>query len=126
MGFFLSFSVFSFITMVDVPTVAASSSRERETEGETTFRSRAGRSRWAGGRADAMTVVLESQPQHTTGTTAPPPATVGIDAALLAVHQLLNNSPSSGVSPSVAEQWHHDVDQLVVAAINTPHHERRR
>jgi hypothetical protein len=52
---------------------------------------------------------------------------VGLDAALLAARrQLLNNPPPIGVSPSVVEQWHHDVDQLVVAAINTPHHEGRR
>jgi hypothetical protein len=36
---------------------------------------------------------------------------------------LLNNPPSAHASSSVAKQWRHDVDQLVVAAINTPHHE---
>jgi hypothetical protein len=78
------------------------------------------------GRIDATTVVLESQPQRTTGTTAPPPAAVGIDATLLAVRQLLNNPPPSGASPSAVEQWRYDVDQLIVTAINTQHHERRR
>jgi hypothetical protein len=67
--------------------------------------------------------VLESQPQPTVGTTASPPAAVGLDAALLAARQLLNNPPPTGVSSSAAEQWRHDVDQLVVAAINTPHRE---
>jgi hypothetical protein len=70
--------------------------------------------------------VLESQPQHTTGTTASLPAAVGLDAALLSVCQLLNNPPPTRASPSAVEQWRHDVDQLIVAAINTPHHERRR
>jgi hypothetical protein len=51
---------------------------------------------------------------------------VGPDAALLAVRQLLNNPPLDGASPSAAEQWHHDVDQLIIAAINTPHREGRR
>jgi hypothetical protein len=51
---------------------------------------------------------------------------VAIDVALLAVRQLLNNPPPSGALPTAAEQWHHDVDQLIVAAINTPHRERRR
>jgi hypothetical protein len=67
-----------------------------------------------------------SQPQHTTGTTTPQPAAAGIDATLLAAWQILNNPPPSGASPSVAEQWRHDVNQLIVAAINTSHHERWR
>jgi hypothetical protein len=50
---------------------------------------------------------------------------VGLDTALLAACQLLNNPPPTGASPSTAEQWRHDVDQLVVTTINTPHHEGR-
>jgi hypothetical protein len=69
--------------------------------------------------------VLDSQPQRTVGMTASPPAAAGIDTALLAVRQLLNNLPPSGALPSAAEQWRHDVDQLVVTAINMPHRERR-
>jgi hypothetical protein len=114
--------------MVDLHSVAASSHpsrRERESEQETTFQSRAGWSRWSTGRTDATTVVLESQPQRTAGTTASPPAAVALDVALLAARQLLNNPPPTGASPSAAELWRHDVDQLIVAAINTPHHERR-
>jgi hypothetical protein len=65
------------------------------------------------------TVVLESQP--TVGMTTSPPAAVGPDAALLAVRQLVNNPPPVRVSPSAAEQWRHDVDQLVIAIINTLH-----
>jgi hypothetical protein len=127
--FFPSFLVFSFITMVDVHSIVTSSHpscHERESEWETTSLSRAGRSRRVGGRTDTTTIVLESQLERTTGTTAPPPATAGIDATLLVVCQLLNNPPPSEVPPSVAEQWCHNVDQLVVAAINTPHHERWR
>jgi hypothetical protein len=51
---------------------------------------------------------------------------VGLDAAFLAARRLLNNPPSTIVSPSAAEQWRHDVDQLIVATINTPHREGRR
>jgi hypothetical protein len=69
--------------------------------------------------------MLDSQPQRTVGMTASPPAAAGIDTALLAVRQLLNNLPPSGALPSAAEQWRHDVDQLVVTAINMPHRERR-
>jgi hypothetical protein len=46
---------------------------------------------------------------------------VGLDAALLAARRLLNNPPPTTASPSAAEQWRHDVDQLIVATINTPH-----
>jgi hypothetical protein len=120
------FLVFSSIAMVDLHSVAASthpSHRERESERETTSRSRAGRSRRSRGCTDMTTVVLESQP--TAGMMASPPAAVGPDGALLAVHQLLNNLPPAGASPSAAEQWHHDVDQLIITAINTPHREGR-
>jgi hypothetical protein len=57
--------------------------------------------------------------------TASPPATLGPDAALLAARQLLNNPPPVEASPSTSEQWHHDVDQLVIAAINTPYRDKR-
>jgi hypothetical protein len=52
------------IAMVDVHFVAASSHplAARGRLGETTSRSRAGRSRWAGGRTDTTIVVLESLP----------------------------------------------------------------
>jgi hypothetical protein len=114
--------------MVDIHSVVASSHpsrRERESKWETNSRSRARRSRWAGGRTDGTTVMLERQPQRTTSTTASPSAVAGIDDALLAVRQLLNNSPPSEASPSAAEQRRHDIDQLIIAAINTPHQERR-
>jgi hypothetical protein len=51
---------------------------------------------------------------------------VGLNVTLLAVRQLLNNLPPTRASPSEAKQWHHDVDQLVVVIINTPHREGRR
>jgi hypothetical protein len=128
-GTFSLFLVFGFITMVDIHSVAASShpSRHgRETEGEATSRSRAGRPRRAGGRLVATTVVVESQPQRTAVTAAAPPAVVGVDATLLAVSRLLNNPPLSRASPSAAEQWRNDVNHLVVAAINTSPQERWR
>jgi hypothetical protein len=93
--------------MVHHHSVAASSHpsrRERESERETTFWSRAGRSQRPRGRTDTTTVVLDSQPQPTAGTTASPSAVVGPDAALLVARQLLNNPPSARVSPSAAEQ----------------------
>jgi hypothetical protein len=66
--------------------------------------------------------MAESQLQHTA---AAPATVVGVDTTLLAACQLLNNPPLSGASPLAAEQWRHDVDQLVVAAINTRPQERR-
>jgi hypothetical protein len=112
--------------MVDLHSMAASSHpsrRERESEWETTFQFRAGRSRRPRGRTDTTIVMLESQPEPIAGTTASPPIAVGLDVVLLAEHQLLNIPPPTGASPSVAEQWHHDVDQLIVVAINMPHRE---
>jgi hypothetical protein len=109
--------------MVSVAASSHPSHRKRESEWETTSRSRAGRSRRSRGRTDTTIVVLESQP--TAGTTASPLAAVGPDAALLAACQLLNNPPPAGTSPSAAEQRRHDVDQLIIAAINTPHREGR-
>jgi hypothetical protein len=50
----------------------------------------------------------------------------GVEATLVGAHRLLNNSPSVHASPPTTEQWHHDVNQLIVAAINTPHHEEGR
>jgi hypothetical protein len=111
--------------MVDIHSMAASSHPSHR-EREATSRSRAGRSRRAGGRADATTVVLESQPQCTVGTTASPLVAAGIIAALLVVRQLLNNPPPSRASSAAAEQWRHDVGQLVATAINAPHQERQR
>jgi hypothetical protein len=73
--------------MMNIHSVAASSHPSRheiETEGETTFRSMAGRPRRASGRTDAKTVVIESQPQRTAVTAAAPPAAAAIDVALLA------------------------------------------
>jgi hypothetical protein len=50
----------------------------------------------------------------------------GVEAPLVVAHRLLNNPLSVHASPSAAEQWCHNIDQLVVAAINTPHHEGGR
>jgi hypothetical protein len=58
--------------MVSVVASSHPSHHERESERETTSRSRAGRSRRPRGHTDITTIVLESQP--TTGMTASPPA----------------------------------------------------
>jgi hypothetical protein len=101
------------------------SRHEREVERGATSRPRAGRPRRTSGRSGATTVIVESQPQRTAGAVPAPSVVAGADATLLAARQLLNNPPPSGASPSAAEEWHRNVDQLVVAAINTPLHERR-
>jgi hypothetical protein len=101
------------------------SCHEREGERGATSRPRAGRLRHAGGRSGATTVIVESQPQRAAGTVPAPSVVAGTDVTLLAACQLLNNPPPSGASPSAAEEWRRNVNQLVVAAINTPLHERR-
>jgi hypothetical protein len=101
------------------------SRHEREVERGATSHPRAGRPRRTGGRSGATTVMVESQPQRTAGVVPAPSVVAGADVTLLAARQLLNNPPPSGASPSAAEEWCHNVDQLVVAAINMPLHERR-
>jgi hypothetical protein len=101
------------------------SRHEREVERGATSRPRAERPRCAGGRSGATTVIVESQPQRTASAVPAPSVVVGADATLLVARQLLNNPPPSGASPSATEEWRRNVDQLVIAAINTPLHERR-
>jgi hypothetical protein len=50
------------------------------------------------------------------------PPGAGPEATLEAARQLLHNPLGLHASPSVAEQWHHDVDQLIIVAINTSPH----
>jgi hypothetical protein len=74
----------------------------------------------------ATTAATATQHQRSAGTVRTPPPAAGVEATLVAARRLLNNPLSAHTSPSTAEQWRHDVDQLVVAAINTPHHEGGR
>jgi hypothetical protein len=96
------------------------SHRVRETEKEVTSRSQAGRSRRAGGHSTATTA---TQHQRMAEMVRMLPPAMGVKATLVAAHRLLNNPPSVHASPSAAEQWCHDVNQLVIMAINTQHHE---
>jgi hypothetical protein len=52
--------------------------------------------------------------QHSAATMAVLPLGAGPEATLEVARQL------------AAEQWHHDVDQLIIAAINTPPHRGRQ
>jgi hypothetical protein len=60
------------------------------------------------------------------GTVVTPAAATTTEATLVATHQLLHNPSPPHTSPSVAEQWRHDIDQLVIVAINTPPHGGQR
>jgi hypothetical protein len=71
----------------------------------------------------AMIAATATQHQRMAGTVWTPLPVMGVEATQVATRRLLNNPPSMDASPSAAEEWHHDVDQLVVTAINTPHHE---
>jgi hypothetical protein len=111
--------------MVDIYSLATSSHpclEEQETEGEATSCSRVGRSQRMGGRTAAATGVAAPQRHCSASTVATPPAVAAAEATLVVAHQLLNIPPPPHTSPSVVEQWHHDIDQLIVAASNTlPH-----
>jgi hypothetical protein len=54
------------------------------------------------------------------------PPGAGPEAMLEDARQLLHNPPGLHASPSVVEQWCHDVDQLIIAAINTLPHRGRQ
>jgi hypothetical protein len=115
--------------MVDIHFIVVSSHpshREQETEREVTSRSWAGRSRRAGGHSGATTATTATQHQRTVGTVRTLSPAVGVEATLVVARRLLNNPPSAYASPSAVEQWRHDVDQLIVAAINTPQYDGGR
>jgi hypothetical protein len=46
------------------------------------------------------------------------------EATLEAAHQLLHNPPGPHFSPSAAEQWHHDINRIIITSINTSAHAR--
>jgi hypothetical protein len=98
------------------------SHREREAEREATSRSKAGRSRHASGRTSTTVVMAAAWHQRSAGMVLTLPPAVGVRVTLVVARQLLNNPPSPNASPSAAEQWRHEVDQLVVATINMAHH----
>jgi hypothetical protein len=60
--------------------------------------------------------------QRSAAMAAVTPPGAGPGATLVAAHQLLCNPPSAHTSLSAVEQWHHEIDQLVVTAINTTPH----
>jgi hypothetical protein len=64
--------------------------------------------------------VAAQQRQRTASVAMPPPPRPTADATMHVARQLLNNPPPTGASSSTVEQWCHDVDQLLVVAINTP------
>jgi hypothetical protein len=109
--------------MVHIHSIAASSHpsrQERESDREATSCSRAGRPRRGGGRSTATARVDAAQCQHSASAAAVPLPVATAEAMMHTVRQLLNNPPPSGASPLVAEQLRHNIDQLVIAAINTP------
>jgi hypothetical protein len=67
-----------------------------------------------------VTNVAAQQRQRTASVAVPPPPRPTADATMHVARQLLNNPPPTGASSSTVEQWCHDVDQLLVVAINTP------
>jgi hypothetical protein len=110
--------------MVHIHSITASyhpSRQEQVSDSEATSCSRAGRPHHGGGRSTAIARVDTTQRQHSISVAIAPPPMATTKATMHAVHQLLNNPPPSGASPLAMEQLRHDVDQLVITAINTPH-----
>jgi hypothetical protein len=117
--------------MVDIRSIAGSSRPSRREQGngeEVTSRSRAGRSHRTNPRCATMAVAATTtttRRQPSAGTTVMMPPAVDPEGTLEAARTLCHNPPGTDASPSVAEQWRNDVDQLVVAAINMRLHEGR-
>jgi hypothetical protein len=110
--------------MVHIHSITASyhpSRQERVSDGEATSHSRAGQLHRGGGRSTTIARVDTTQHQHLISVAVAPPPMSTTEATMHAIHQLLNNPPPSGASPLATEQWCHDVDQLIITAINTPH-----
>jgi hypothetical protein len=64
--------------------------------------------------------------QHSAITMAVLPPGAIPEGTLEVARQLLHSPPCSHASPSVVEQWHHDIGQLVATAINMPPHRGRQ
>jgi hypothetical protein len=108
--------------MVHIHSIATSSQpsrQEQESGGEATSHFRAGRPRRGGGHSTATTRVDTAQRQRSASVAAVAPMAIA-EATMHAVCQLLNNPPPSGASSSTVEQCRHDVDLLIIAAINSP------
>jgi hypothetical protein len=118
--------------MVDIRSIAGSSHPSRHgqwSKQEATSCSRVGRSRRTNARDATTTVVAiaaTAHRQHSAATTAMTPPGASPEATVQATRQLLHNPLAPHASPSAAEQWRHDVDQLVVAALNTSSRGGRR
>jgi hypothetical protein len=94
-------------------------------EQEATSHSRVGQSHRMNAHDATMAVVATTDAahrQHSAATVAITPPGAGPEGMLKAACTLLRNPLGPGASPSTAEQWHHDVDQLIIAVINTPLH----
>jgi hypothetical protein len=121
-----AFYVRVFTTMMDIQSIVGSPLPTlHETEQEATFHSRAGRSHRTnthGASTAAGATIAAAHRQHSVATVAMPPPGASLEATLESACQVLHNPLGPLASPSAAEQWHHDVDQLTVAAINTPPH----
>jgi hypothetical protein len=73
-----------------------------------------------------VATVVATHRQHSAAMMAVMPPGAGLEATVEAAHQLLHNLPGPHASPSATEQWRHDIDQLIVAAINTSPHGGRQ
>jgi hypothetical protein len=62
--------------------------------------------------------------QWLAATAAVPPLGAGPEAMLEVACQLLHNPLGPHALPLAVEQWHHDVDQLIITTINTLPHRR--
>jgi hypothetical protein len=66
--------------------------------------------------------VAAAHRQCSAATAAMLPPSASPESTLEVTRQLLHNPLGPHASPSAVKQWRHDVDQLIIAAINTSPH----
>jgi hypothetical protein len=102
--------------MVDIRSIAGSSHPSHHEQGtgqEATSRSRVGRSHWMNAYGATTAVWATAATAHwqlSAAAAVMMPLGAGPEATLVEAHQLLHNPPRACASPSVIEQWRHDVD----------------
>jgi hypothetical protein len=113
--------------MVDIQSIAGSSHPTHHKQGtkqEAASHSRVGQSyrmNTRGTTTSLVATIAAAHRQHSAATVAVPTPGAGPKATLEVAFQLLHNPLGPHALPSAAEQWRHDVDQLIIDAINTPH-----
>jgi hypothetical protein len=118
--------------MMDIRSIAGSSRPSHHGQGserQATSHSRVRRSCQTNARDGTTAVVataVAAHRQHSAAMAVMETLGAEPEATLEVARQLLHDPPGLHASLSVAEQWRHNVDQLIIIAINMPPHAGRQ